>query len=160
MALTSSPRMAGEHESDEAWSVSGVFLLTEGNDGRVAIPDLQLSLADAGITLAKASGEVAWHCGWPALDELSPAERSVLPDGRSGLVVIFIEHNGRRHRFVVPSESTDQMEESVRAQARRHGVHTQEPPSAVSRPLTVAVVVATVVTVTLLLLSAAHVLHF
>jgi hypothetical protein len=74
--------------------------------------------------------------------------------------MLFIEHNGRRHRFVVPAEGSAPMEESIRAQARLHGVHTQEAPTAVSRPLTVAVVVATAVTLTLLLLSAAHVLHF
>jgi hypothetical protein len=144
----------------EAWSIRDVFLLTESREGRVAIPHLQLSFLTTGIELAKSSGDVAWHGAWSTLDELSTAERSVLPDGRAGVVIVLVERGGRQHRFVLPADEPDAIEARVREEARRHRLRTHAPPTAVSPKLTVAVAVTTLVTLTVLLLSAAHVLHF
>jgi hypothetical protein len=151
--------MASMGKSEEAWSIPDVFLLTEGGDGRVAISDLQLTFVATGVELAKADGELVWRCEWGNLDELSASERSVLPDGREGMVVQIVEHGGRRHRFVLPTSDPATLESSVRQQARAHRIHTSEPPRAVMRTLTVAVILAGLATLTVLLLSAAHVIH-
>jgi hypothetical protein len=146
-------------EPDDTWSVSDVYLLTDGSQGRVAIPHLALRFAEDGIELAKDDGELAWHCAWSALDVLSTVGQSVLPDGREGVVLVIIEHGGRQHRFVLPATDPETVQSQVRARARQHRIQTFEPPAAVSRTLTVAVVVAAIATLTVLLLSAAHVLH-
>jgi hypothetical protein len=147
-------------EPQDTWTVSEVYLLTEGSQGRVAIPNLQLRFSDDGVELAKEDGELAWHCAWNALDVLSTAGQSILPDGRQGVVMVIIEHGGRQHRFVLPAVEPEMVQAEVRSRARAHRIQTFEPPAAVSRTLTVAVVVAALATVTVLLLSAAHVLHF
>jgi hypothetical protein len=147
-------------EPQDTWTVSEVYLLTDGSQGQVAIPNLQLRFTDDGVELAKEDGELAWHCAWHALDVLSTAGQSVLPDGRQGVVVVIIEHGGRQHRFVLPAVEPDVVQAEVRSRARAHRIETFEPPAAVSRTLTVAVVVAAMATLTVLLLSAAHVLHF
>jgi hypothetical protein len=147
-------------DPEEAWSIPDVYLLTGVGDDRVAIPDLALTFGGTGIELAKADGEVVWHCAWAQLDELSTSERSILPDGSDGVVVVVVEHGGRQHRFVFPTNQPSELEAAIRARAVAHRIRTFEPPQAVSRTLTVAVVVATIATLTVLLLSAAHVLHF
>jgi hypothetical protein len=147
-------------EPQDTWTVSEVYLLTDGSQGRVAIPHLQLRFADQGVELAKEDGELAWHCDWNGLDVLSTAGQSILPDGRQGVVVVLIEHGGRQHRFVLPAVEPDVVQSEIRARARAHRIQTFEPPAAVSRTWTVAVVVAALATLTVLLLSAAHVLHF
>jgi hypothetical protein len=147
-------------DREESWSVPGVYLLTGAGDGRVAIPNLALTLNGVGIELAKSDGEVVWQCGWAHLDEFSPSERSILPDGADGILVVVVEHGGRQHRFVLPAEDPSQTEAAIRAWAQSHRIRTFTPAEAVSRTLTVAVVVATLATLTALMLSAVHVLHF
>jgi hypothetical protein len=63
--------------------VPDVYLLTEGADGRVAVPHLTLTFDAAGLALDKTDGEPVWFCGWDKLREMAPVERSVLPDGRA-----------------------------------------------------------------------------
>jgi hypothetical protein len=147
-------------EPPDIWTASEVYLLTDGSQGRVAIPHLELRFAEDGVELAKEDGALAWRCDWNALDVLSTAGQSILPDGRQGVVVVIIEHGGRQHRFVLPAVEPDEVQAAVRSRARAHRIQTFEPPAAVSRTLTVAVVVAALATLTVLLLSAAHVLHF
>ena len=92
---------------------------------------------------------------------MSPVERSILPDGRDGVVMVVIERGrGLRHRFVLATDDAASTEEAIRGRAVAHGLRTRSARSAVSRPLTVAVVVAVLATLTALLLSAAHVFHF
>ncbi len=146
-------------EPEQTWTVSDVYVLTDGAQGRVAIPDLELRFMDAGIELSRNNGELAWHCAWSALDVLSTVGLSVLPDGREGVVLVVIEHGGRQHRFVLPATDPDRVQSEVAARAREHRIQTFEPPAAVSRTLTVAVVVAAVATLTVLMLSAAHLIH-
>jgi hypothetical protein len=142
------------------WNIPDVYLLTGGGDGRVAIPKLSLTFGPTGIELAKADHEVVWQCTWAHLDELSTSERSVLPDGTEGVVLAVVEHGGRQHRFVLPADEPNATEALIRERARSHRIRIFGPPQAVSRTLTVAVVVATLATLSALLLSAAHVLHF
>lgn len=152
--------MTSMPDSGVQWSVYDVFLLTDGQDGRVAIPHLQLNFIAAGIELVKANGESAWYCAWEEVRELSTAERSILPDGREGVVVVVEEEGGRRHRFVAPSDDPTVAEGRVRDLVAAHGLRPAETSRAVSRTLTVAVILAAMATLTALLLSAEHVIRF
>jgi hypothetical protein len=144
----------------EEWSIPGVYLLTKGGDGRVAIPHLTLTFVTKGIQLAKANDEVVWSCTWSKMEELTMGERSMLPDGTDGVIMMVAEPGGRQHRFVLPTSAPAETEGAIRSLAAAHRVHGAAPPAAVSRRLTVAVAIATVATLTVLLLSAAHVIHF
>ena len=139
-----------------------VYLLTEGAEGRVAVPHLTLTFDPAGLALDKTDGEPVWFCGWDQLREMAPVERSVLPDGREGVVVLVVEHGGRRrrHRFVLATDDPASTEASVRDRARSHGLRTSPERPAVSRALNVSIVIAAAATVAVLLLSAVHLIHF
>jgi hypothetical protein len=147
--------------AEDAWTVPDVYLLTEGADGQVAVPHLALTFRAEGIELEKSDGETVWDCPWDELDEMSPVERSVLPDGREGVVIVVVERDGRRrHRFVLAADDADVAEGWIRERADSHGLHTTSPQAAVSRLLLVAIGLAFGATLTVLLLSAAHVIHF
>jgi len=144
--------------TEEAWSVPDAYLLTEGPHGRVAVPHLTLTFFASGVALDKADGESAWFCNWTDLREMSPVERSVLPDGREGVVILLTERGRRRqHRFVLPTRNTVATEASLRDRAATHGLHKRRPRPAVSRALTWSIALATAGALTVLLLSAAHV---
>ncbi len=83
-----------------------VYLLTEGPEGTTAIPDLTLTFLDTGIALDKADGEHVWSSPWDQLEEMSPVNRSELPDGRPGVVIVVVERGA-------PSRT------SLRARGRR-----------------------------------------
>jgi hypothetical protein len=144
----------------DAWSIPGVYLLTKGGDGRVAIPHLTLTFVPKGIELAKANDEVVWSCTWSKMEELTMGERSTLPDGTDGVVMTVAEPGGRQHRFVLPTSDPADTEAAIRNLAASHRVKGVAPPAAVSRRLTIAVAVSTGATLTILLLSAAHIIHF
>jgi hypothetical protein len=92
---------------------------------------------------------------------MAPVERSGLPDGKDGVVMVLIERDRRRrHRFVLATDDADATEQLIRGRAGTHGLRTRWPRPAVSRLLLLAVVAAFAVTMTLLLLSAVHVIHF
>jgi hypothetical protein len=145
---------------EEAWSARDVYLLTEGADGQVAVPHLTLTFRASGVALGTPDGEVVWDGPWGQLDEMSPVERSVLPDGRDGVVIAVVERGlGRPHRFVLATDDAAVTEASFRDIAAAHGLRTTRPRPAVSRLLTASIVVAALATVTVLLLSAVHVIH-
>ena len=136
-----------------------VYLLVESSEGEVAIPGLTLTFLESGLALDKAAGETVWHSTWADLTELSVVERSVLPDGRDGVVIVVVEHTPRRrHRFVLGSDDPAATECAVRERAHAHGVRTLRGRRG-SRVLTLCVVLAAAATLTVLLLSASHVLH-
>jgi hypothetical protein len=92
---------------------------------------------------------------------MAPIERSVLPDGKDGVVMVVVERDRRRrHRFVLATDDADATEDLIRGRAGTHGLRTRWPRPAVSRLLTLAIIAAFAVTLTLLLLSAVHVVHF
>jgi hypothetical protein len=146
---------------DEVWTVPDVYLLTAGSDGTVAVPDLRLTFRPSGLELDKADGEMVWDCDWSDLVEMGPVERSVLPDGKDGVVMVVVERRRRRrHRFVLTTDDVDATEALIRGRAGRHGLRTRWPRPAVSRLLTLVIIAAFAVTLTLLLLSAAHIIRF
>ena len=146
---------------EETWTVPDVYLLTAGSDGPVAVPHLRLTFRETGLELDKADGELVWDCDWSDLVEMAPVERSILPDGKNGVVMVVVERvRRRRHRFVLATDDADGTEELIRARAGIHGLRTRWPRPAVSRLLTLAIAVAFAVTITVLLLSAVHVIRF
>lgn len=146
---------------EEVWTVSDVYLLTAGSDGPVAVPHLRLTFREKGLELDKADGELVWDCDWSDLVEMAPIERSVLPDGKEGVVIVVVERERRRrHRFVLATDDADATEDFIRGRAGSQGLRTRWPRPAVSRLLTITIVAAFAVTLTLLLLSAVHVIHF
>ena len=146
---------------EDAWTVPDVYLLTAGSEGPVAVPNLSLTFRESGLELDKADGEIVWDCEWSDLVEMAPIERSVLPDGKEGVVVVVVERGRRRrHRFVLATCDAEETEHFIRGRAGDHGLRTRWPRPAVSRLLTFAIVVALAATLTLLLLSAVHVIHF
>jgi hypothetical protein len=145
---------------EEAWSVQDVYLLTDGPEGAVAVPHLRLTLHDTGVSVERADGEPVWSSAWSEVEEMSPVERSELPGGRQGVVVVVLERGTKLHRFVLPSDDPAATEATLRRRASAHGVQTNRAKPAVSKTLTALVVVAAAAAMTLLLLSAAHVIHF
>jgi hypothetical protein len=150
-----------EEEEEEAWSVPDVYLLTEGKEGEVAVPHLTLTFSEYGLALHKADGESVWDRPWDALEEMSPGERSVLPDGQDGVVVVVVERDRRgRHRFVLASDESGSTETAIRGRAAAHGLRTRSARPAVSRVLMAGIVLAALAVMTALLLSAVHVFTF
>lgn len=146
---------------EESWTVPDVYLLTAGSEGPVAVPNLRLTFRESGLELDKTDGELVWDCDWSDLVEMAPIERSVLPDGKQGVVIAVVERGGRRrHRFVLATDDADATEDFIRGRAGSYGLRTRWPRPAVSRLLTLLIVTAFAVTLTLLLLSAVHVIHF
>jgi hypothetical protein len=151
----------GKEEEQEEWSVPDVYLLTEGPEGEVAVPHLTLTILESGLALDKADGEPVWDSPWAALQEMSPVERSVLPDGRDGVVIMVVERGVRRRpRFVRGPHDSESTEAAIRSQAAAHGLRTRSVRPAVSRALMGVIVVAALAAITALLLSAVHVFHF
>jgi hypothetical protein len=152
--------MSTSSDATGPWSIPDVYLLTDGTDGRVAVPSLHLALGSVGVALTKSSDELVWSCPWTELRELSTAERSVMPDGTEGLVLVLAERTGGRHRFVLPTTEPAELEAQLRALALHHRLQTNRTPRAASRALTTLVVLGTGATLAALLLAAAHVIHF
>jgi hypothetical protein len=145
---------------EETWTARDVYLLTEGAEGSIAVPDLELSFMAEGLHLDKADGEAVWDSPWSDLEEMSPVERSVLPDGREGVVMLVVERDRhRRHHFVLASDDPESTEADIRVRARAHGLETTSPPAPVSRPLIASIVATAAVVLTLLVLQAVHAIH-
>ncbi len=75
-------------------------------------------------------------------------------------MVVVERDRRRRHRFVLATDDPEATEDLIRGRAGTHGLRTRWPRPAVSRLLTLAIIAAFAVTLTLLLLSAVHVIHF
>jgi hypothetical protein len=144
----------------EEWPVPDVYLLTEGPAGDVAVPDLRLTFTDSGLALDRADGARVWDTAWDGLEEMSPVERSILPDGRDGVVMVVVEQGRElRHRFVLGTDDAASTEALIRDRAAAHGLRSRSPRRAVSRPLMTVVVLAALAAMAALLLSATHVIH-
>jgi hypothetical protein len=147
---------------EESWSVPDVYLLTEGPEGTVAVPHLALTFGQGGLALDKADGGEVWGSRWDDLEEMAPVARYELPDGRPGVVIVVVERGDgtpQQHRFVLATDQPAETEASIRGSAATHGLRTNRRRPAVSKALTALIVLAVLATTSLLLLSAAHVLH-
>ena len=96
---------AGEHEP-VSHRFDGVVLLTEGDSGQVAVPNLSLLLGTQGIDVLRADGSQVVPMPWQAITRLTGTDRSATPDGSPGLVVE-VATLERTHRFVVPTPDPD-----------------------------------------------------
>jgi hypothetical protein len=151
------PSASGE---TQAWSVDDVYLLTDGRDGRIAVPQLRIEFDQLGLVLTKGNDEVVWSSPWSELGALATAERSVLPDGRDGIVIVIAERSGPRHRFVLPTTEPAEMENRLRTMAAANRLTTNRIPRAAPRALTALVVLASGGTLAVLLLAANGTIHF
>lgn len=101
---------------------SGVYLLTTGPDGPTAVAGLRLSLGDQGATLTKPDFTKVWSANWTEIESLSTPERSTLPDGAPGVVLMVTPRLGRSHRFVIPASEAGALEEIIESTAVSHGL--------------------------------------
>ena len=92
-----------------------VYLLTEGDEGPIAVPHLELTFMHDGLELDKPNGEAVWNTAWSDLQEMSPVERSVLPDGSEGVVILVVDRSRRRrHRLVLATSDAAATEAAIR----------------------------------------------
>ena len=145
--------------ADVALRFSGAYLLTVGPDGPVAVPGLQMTFDRAGVTLAKKDGAAVWSAAWPEIGELSTPERSKLPDGSDGVVVVVTTRLGQSHRFVVPAEDAAALESALNSLAHHHDVAPSAAVKTQSWPLVIGAVLMAGAAVTVLLLAAGHVIR-
>ena len=165
------------------------YHVTSGTDGPSAVAGCQLDLGRRGVTVRDPEGTPAWSVPWTAVTGLAAAERTTLPDGRTGIVIVV--HAGTAadgsgtpdvHRVVVPAEQPAVVEEQLATLARSRGLEPggppapasvvdgnptdqppDQPPDGADRSLPFFVVVPTVVVVAavvaVLLLAAGHIIH-
>jgi len=138
---------------------TGAYLLTSGPEGPIAVPDLVLALGETGVALTKADGTAVWSANWDGITGLSTPERSRLPDGGHGVVVVITEGSGRSHRFVVAAGRCAPVESALDSMARRHGASSERPERSLPVLVVVAVVVVLGVAVAVLLLDAGHIIN-
>ena len=121
---------------------------------------LRLTFTDGGVELVGTGGDTVWECDWSDLAEMSPSGYAELPDGGDALQLLAVERSGRRWNLVVPADDTETAAASIRSRARSHDVRSAPTTPAVRRSVTIAVAVLAAATLTVLLLSAAHVFTF
>lgn len=134
------------------------YLLTSGHGGPMAVPELTLELGEAGVALSRADTTAIWAAGWDEISELAAPERSKLPDGGPGVVLV-ITGKGRSHRFVVPADRPARLEAMLDALARRHGVSPERPERSKPPVVVVGVLVVLAGALTVLLLAAGHIIR-
>ncbi len=92
--------------------LAGVYLLTAESDGQAAVPGLTVALDRSGLTVRKPTGEVSAVLGWAQLSGVSANGRMRTPVGRPGLV-LEARTASKAHRFVVPSDDPDALEQEI-----------------------------------------------
>ena len=107
---------AAESADSSAEQVSldfaGVYLLTAESDGQAAVPGLGVALDATGLTVRKPSGEISAVLAWAQLSSVSASGRMRTPVGRPG-VVLEAGTAAKIHRFVVPSDDPDALEQDI-----------------------------------------------
>jgi len=136
-----------------------VYLLTSGPDGPTAVPGLRIELGPQGLSLARADGARIWNARWDQVSEFATPERSVLPDHGHGVVLFVSTHDGRSHRFVLPSDEPAALESMLEHIARTHGVHPIGARRTEPRVIVTGAIVIVVAVAIILFLSAGHVIN-
>jgi hypothetical protein len=83
--------------------------------------------------------EPAWVAPWPSIATLDTSGRSILPDGRTGLVLVVGtrargRHQSEPHRFVLATDRPEQVEADLATLAAAHGLSTAADPAGPSGP--------------------------
>jgi hypothetical protein len=92
---------------------------------------------------------------------MAPVERSVLPDGRDGMVILVVQHGGRGwHRLVLAADDPVATEAAIKDRAAAHGLRTDSEKPAAPRRLTASIPLCGAAVMAVLLLSAVHLIHF
>jgi hypothetical protein len=148
----------------------GCLLLTNGPDGPIAIPELNLGLDEDGISLERDDGTRVWSVAWSEVAEVATPERSTLNDGGDGVVLLITPTDGRSHRFVIPCAQPAKLEATIGSYARAMGVRRVQRSQRIaqevaddsrhrSSPIWIVVAAATVIVVAVLVLAAAHTIN-
>ncbi len=108
------------------------YHLTSGTPGPSAVAGCQLDLGRRGVTLRDPDGTPIWSAPWSAVTGLTAVERTTLPDGRTGIVVIVrarpsvtSPEAADLHRVVVPADQPAAVEEQLVALARARGIEPE-----------------------------------
>jgi hypothetical protein len=108
------------------------YHLTSGAPGPSAVAGCQLDFGRRGVTVRDPDGTPIWSVPWSAVTGLTAVERTTLPDGRTGIVVVV--RAGRPvtspeavdvHRVVVPADQPASLEEQLIALARARGIEPE-----------------------------------
>jgi hypothetical protein len=105
------------------------YHLTSGAPGPSAVAGCQLDLGRRGVTVRDPDGTPIWSAPWSAVAGLTAVERTALPDGRTGIVVVVRARPSVTspevadvHRVVVPADQPAALEEQLIALARARGI--------------------------------------
>jgi hypothetical protein len=108
------------------------YHLTSGTPGPSAVAGCQLDLGRRGVTLRDPDGTPIWSAPWSAVTGLTAVERTTLPDGRTGIVVVVRARPSMTspeavdvHRVVVPADQPAAVEEQLVALARARGIEPE-----------------------------------
>jgi hypothetical protein len=111
------------------------YHLTSGTPGPSAVAGCQLDLGRRGVTLRDPDGTPIWSAPWSAVTGLTAVERTTLPDGRTGIVVVVRARPpvtsleaADIHRVVVPADQPAAVEEQLVALARARGIEPEPDP--------------------------------
>jgi hypothetical protein len=105
------------------------YHLTSDGPGPSAVAGCQLDLGRRGVTVRDPDGTPIWSAPWSAVTGLTAVERTTLPDGRTGIVVVVragppvtSPEAVDVHRIVVPADQPAALEEQLIALARARGI--------------------------------------
>ncbi|HEY5244904.1 MAG TPA: hypothetical protein VIJ60_04495 [Acidimicrobiales bacterium] len=108
------------------------YHLTSGTPGPSAVAGCQLDLGRRGVTVRDPDGTPIWSAPWSAVTGLTAVERTTLPDGRTGIVVVVSARPSMTspeavdvHRVVVPTDQPASLEAQLVAVARARGIEPE-----------------------------------
>jgi hypothetical protein len=137
----------------------GVCELTPGPDGPITVPELNLCFDDEGIEITNCAGERIWVASWNDVTEITTPIRSKTPDLRRGVVVLVGIRDVDEHRLTIPASRPQSVEKTLGKIARARAVAPDRPERPALKVVSVVVVALSAAGVTLLLLTAGHILH-
>jgi hypothetical protein len=115
------PRFPSTGPSDSfELTLPDVYLLTAEGQGEVTVSGLKVVLDQLGLTVIKPDGALGAVLTWENLDNLRTAERMQLPSGSCAVVVEAVSDD-RTHRFAVPTDDPDGLEDFVARLASSRG---------------------------------------
>jgi hypothetical protein len=114
------------------------YHLTSVAPGPSALAGCQLDLGRRGVTVRDPDGTPIWSAPWSTVTGLTAVERTALPDGRTGIVVVVRSsppvtspEAAVVHRVVVPADQPAAVEAQLVALARARGIEPEPDAGAV-----------------------------